>query len=136
MPEPEIAKFYPKYEPPGRILAICAGDQAGGPKKDVGQGQLTRNLGLNGDADALKRVLWLLAEEDYLSLKAQNPVLAYGATGENLVVSLSLASLAPGRRLRSGDALIELGAREGPRLFRSKVVLDGIITVGDQIYAE
>ncbi|MDR0547888.1 MAG: hypothetical protein LBI10_00520 [Deltaproteobacteria bacterium] len=119
----------------GRILAICAGDKAGHPKRDVGQGQVTANLGLNGDVEALNRRLFLLAEKDFLALKAANPALTYGASGENLVVSLDLADLAIGQRLRSGDALIELlGPNQG--LILAKVILSGIITVGDQIYLE
>jgi MOSC domain-containing protein YiiM len=131
----EIAQSRPLKEPPGRILAICAGDRSGRPKNEVGQGQLTKNLGLNGDADALKGRLYLLAERDFLGLKAKTPDLAYGSAGENLIVTLNLGDEAIGQRLRSGDALIELTRRAGP-LYEAKVILNGIITVGDQIYLE
>ncbi|MDR1870422.1 MAG: hypothetical protein LBS60_00605 [Deltaproteobacteria bacterium] len=119
----------------GRILAVCAGDIPGAAKKDIGQGHLTRFLGLNGDADALQGHLYLLAESQFLAQKALKPDLTYGSLGENLVVSLEIAAFGPGARLRSGDALIELLEDLSP-LYLAKVVLNGIVTVGDQIYLE
>jgi hypothetical protein len=119
----------------GRILAIFAGDQIGRPKKNVGQGQLTPGLGLNGDADALNGKIFLLSEKDFLARKAINPDLSSGFLGENLLVSLDLDDFPKGQRLRSGDALIELiGVENGLRL--GQVILGGIVTEGDQIYPE
>jgi MOSC domain-containing protein YiiM len=118
----------------GRLLAVCVSDRPG-PKRDVGQAQLVKNHGVNGDLDSLAHFLTLLSEKDYLALKAQQPDLIYGALGENLVVSLELTHLRPGQRLRSGDALIELTERSEP-LHRARVILNGIVTVGDQIVVE
>ncbi|MDR1083989.1 MAG: hypothetical protein LBP22_03810 [Deltaproteobacteria bacterium] len=133
---PDIFNFYPKDETGGRILAVCAGRKIGEPKKSVGQAQLVRNFGLSGDCDAGPgSQLYLLSQKDFLALKEINPALVYGASGENLAVTMDLTLLPPGTRLRSGDALLELTAVKSP-LCGARVILAGIVTEGDPILVE
>ncbi|MDR1607819.1 MAG: hypothetical protein LBT38_05345 [Deltaproteobacteria bacterium] len=118
----------------GRILSVSLSSQPG-PKRSVGQAQLVKNHGLNGDLDSRNHFLTLLAETDFLAQKALKPDLKPGALGENLLVTLTLNHLPLGQRLRSGDALLELTESLNP-LFRARVILDGIVTEGDQIILE
>jgi MOSC domain-containing protein YiiM len=120
-----------------RILAVCAGRQKGQPKRSIGQGQLLRNFGLSGDCDTGpdSEQIILVSQGDWTELKNQNPSLIYGELGENLVVSLNLAPLPIGTRLRSGDALMEL-TRAEPPLYAARVILNGIVTEGDPIVVE
>jgi MOSC domain-containing protein YiiM len=122
------------------ITAVCVGDIKGGPKRRVGQAQLARNFGLSGDADAGPhgRQVTLMNQSDFLSMSANQEILRYGATGENLVIEgLNLRTVKPGSTLRCGDALLEfVGPIAGCPLFEAKARLAGIITEGDQILVE
>jgi hypothetical protein len=135
----EIYQFFPKNDPVGRILAVCAGRIISEPKKRVGQAQLVKNFGLSGDCEAGPGgPVYLLSQKDYLAHWENIPDLLdlkYGFLGENLVVTLDLSDLKIGTRLRAGDALMEL-TQANPPLYRTRVLLAGIITEGDPIIIE
>ncbi|MDR3205349.1 MAG: hypothetical protein LBV23_11530 [Deltaproteobacteria bacterium] len=133
----EIIDFQPKKKTAGRLLAVLAGRAPGEPKRNVGQAQLVKNFGLSGDCDSgpKGRQLALLSQVDWQKSKEVHPDLSFGALGENLVVSLELAQLPKGARLRISDALIELTAYKAP-LYEAKVVLAGIVTEGDPVVIE
>ena len=132
--------------PHGRVVAVCAGRVRGGPKRSVGQGQLTKNFGLSGDADVGpdSRQVGLLDLRD--APEGGGP--PWGASGENLVVEgLSLRDLPIGATLRIGDALLEISGPAEPAPFSAerlapasiiaaKVRLAGIVTEGDQVEVE
>jgi hypothetical protein len=124
----------------GRLLAVCAGRQKGGPKRSVGQAQLARGFGLSGDADAGPggRQLALLDPAALDPGQAPGPGSSWGSLGENLVIEgLDLRALPPGTRLRIGDALVELtGPEPGGPLVTARVRLAGIVTAGDQVAVE
>jgi TatD DNase family protein len=119
------------------VAAVCAGRETGRPKKNIGQAQLLKNFGLSGDCDAgpAGPQLQLMSLGDFNLQKAELPHLLFGQLGENLVVTLDLAHLSPGTRLRAGDALLELSSASPP-LYQAKVILPGIVTEGDTINVE
>jgi hypothetical protein len=123
-----------------RITAVCVGDVKGGPKRRVGQAHVAKNFGLSGDADTgpRSRQVALLDLAEFLSRSVHQPDLAYGHSGENLVVDgLDFRSLKPGATLRIGDALLEfVGPVAGSQLYQAKARLAGIVTEGDQIVIE
>jgi MOSC domain-containing protein YiiM len=132
----KVLDFVPRKSQ-GHILAVCAGREKGQPKRNVGQGQLLKNFGLSGDCDTgpASTQLVLLCQGDQVLETAPKESLGYGSLGENLVITLDLTGLPLGTRLRSQDALIELTSAQAP-LFTAKVLLPGIVTVGDPIIIE
>jgi hypothetical protein len=124
-----------------RVAAICAGSLKGAPKRRIGQAQLVSGFGLSGDCDAGLDgpQLSLLPEERFAQLSLKTPQLRYGQSLENFVIEgLDNSSLAPGTRLRLGDALIELTcpSPQGNGLHWAKVILGGIVTEGDPVAKE
>lgn len=95
-----------------KVIAVCTSRKRGERKKDVGQGLLTANLGLEGDAHAgfAHRQISLLAMESIQKMVAQGLEVGPGDFAENLTVEgIDLLSLPIGTRLRVGkDAVIRV----------------------------
>jgi MOSC domain-containing protein YiiM len=95
---------------------------AGGvPKRPIPHARLTRD-GVEGDRQANRqyhggpdRAVCLYSMERILDLQAEGHPIGPGSTGENVTIEgLDWDTLAPGVRLRLGDALVELTAYTVP----------------------
>ncbi|MGB9860488.1 MAG: MOSC domain-containing protein [Moorellaceae bacterium] len=96
----------------GRIVAVCISERKGEQKKNVGQGNLVPNHGLEGDAHAgpWHRQVSLLALESIRKMQAKGLQVGPGDFAENLTTEgLDLLSLKPGTKLKIGpEALVEV----------------------------
>ncbi len=98
----------------GVIAAVCTSEEKGTVKRAVESVRLRRGHGIEGDAHAgsWHRQVSLLEEEQIELMRARGLELAPGAFGENLVTrGLALGTLAVGRRLRVGGAVLQLTQR-------------------------
>lgn len=139
------------------IMAICTSPGKGTQKKDVGTARFIADWGLDGDAHAGKwhRQVSLLSLEKIEAFRARGAEVAYGAFGENLVVSgIDFAKLPIGTRFYAGDVVLELTqigkeCHHGCEIFQkmgdcimpregvfSKVLQGGDLSVGDEIRYE
>lgn len=95
-----------------KVVAVCTSQKRGERKKDVGQGVLLVNQGLEGDAHAgfAHRQISLLAIESIQKMIAQGVEVGPGDFAENLTVEgIDLVSLPIGTRLRVGaEAIIRV----------------------------
>lgn len=96
----------------GKVVAVCTSPGKGGRKKDVGQGMLLKEKGLQGDGHGGDghRQLSLLAMESIAKMLAKGLDVGPGDFAENLTTEgLDLCNLPIGSRLRVGDkALLEI----------------------------
>jgi len=96
----------------GKIIAVCTSPGKGGRKKDVGQGVLVEDFGLQGDGHAGDghRQISLLAMESIAKMQAKGLDVGPGDFAENFATEgLDLCSLPVGSRLRVGsEALLEI----------------------------
>lgn len=96
----------------GKIVAVCTSPGKGGRKKDVGQGVLVEDFGLQGDGHAGDghRQISLLAMESIAKMLAKGLDVGPGDFAENFTTEgLDLCSLPIGSRLRLGaEALLEI----------------------------
>ena len=96
----------------GQIVAVSVSDRKGEKKKNVNQGVLLENAGLDGDAHAGQwhRQISLLAQESIDKIKARGLDVGPGDFAENITTSgLAVDELPVGTRLRLGtEALIEI----------------------------
>jgi len=94
------------------VVAVCASQQRGDPKVDVGAGELRANYGLVGDSHAgySEREISLLAIESIEQINCERNIGAVpGSFAENLTVQgLDLMTLRVGDRLRVGPAVLEV----------------------------
>jgi len=93
----------------GRIVAICKSDQKGQPKKNVGEGILVPDHGLDGDAHAGKwhRQVSLLAIESIRKMQEKGLGVGPGDFAENITTEgIDLVSLPVGTKLRLGEEAI------------------------------
>jgi MOSC domain-containing protein YiiM len=96
-----------------RILAVCRSEQKGTRKKNIGEGTILENWGLEGDAHAgpWHRQVSLLADESYQKARAQWHLdVSHGDFAENLTTQgIDLKSLPIGTRLGIGSsAMLEI----------------------------
>ena len=95
----------------GKVLAICISEKRGTQKKEVSEGKLRKNWGLEGDAHAgtWHRQVSLLSFEKIEEFRQRGAEVDFGAFGENLVVEgLDFSRMPVGTRLRIGESLLEL----------------------------
>lgn len=139
------------------IMAICTSPGKGTQKKDVGKARFIADWGVDGDAHAGKwhRQVSLLSLEKIEAFRARGAEVAYGAFGENLVVSgIDFAALPIGTRFYAGDVVLELTqigkeCHHGCEIFQkmgdcimpregvfTKVLQGGELSVGDEIRYE
>lgn len=95
----------------GKIVAVCTSEKKGTQKYEVPEGNLVPGWGIEGDAHAGKwhRQVSLLALERIEAFREKWGDAAYGAFGENLVVSgVDLRSIPVGTKVRVGGALLKV----------------------------
>lgn len=96
----------------GKIVAVCTSLEKGGRKKDVGQGVLVEDFGLQGDGHGGDghRQISLLAMESIAKMLAKGLDVGPGDFAENFTTEgLDLCNLPIGSRLRIGsEALLEI----------------------------
>ncbi len=96
----------------GTIVAVCTSPGKGGRKKDVGQGVLVEDFGLQDDGHGGDghRQISLLAMESVAKMLAKGLDVGPGDFAENFTTEgLDLCSLPIGSRLRMGsEALLEI----------------------------
>ncbi len=91
------------------IIAVCSSAEKGQRKKNVGEGRLIKNEGLEGDAHAgfAHRQVSLLAEESIAKMTAKGLEVGPGDFAENLTTKgLDLANLPVGTRLQTGSEAV------------------------------
>lgn len=139
----------------GKIVAVCTSEKKGMRKKNVGQGVLLADFGLEGDAHGgpWHRQVSLLAMESIEKMRGKGLDVHPGDFAENLTTEgIELVSLPIGTRLKIGEASIgevtQIGKechhhcaiyeqagdcvmpREGIFI---KVILGGRVQLGDQV---
>lgn len=141
----------------GKVRAVCLSAEKGTPKHNVGRGEFLVRHGLKGDAHAgdWHRQVSLLSYQKIEDFRSQGAEVSDGAFGENLVVEgIDFRNLPVGTLLRCGEVVLEMTQigkechnhceifkrmgdcimpREG--VF-AKVIREGTITVGDELYVE
>lgn len=93
----------------GRVNAVCISSSKGEKKRDVGEGLLIENSGLEGDAHAGggHRQVSLLAIESVEKMRSAGLNVGPGDFAENLTTSgIDLCSLPIGTILKVGDAAL------------------------------
>ncbi|HHU50235.1 MAG TPA: molybdenum cofactor biosynthesis protein [Firmicutes bacterium] len=92
-----------------RVVAVCTSKHKGDRKKDIGEGRLIKDLGLEGDAHAgfAHRQISLLAMESIRKMKDKGLTVGPGDFAENLTVEgIDLPALPIGARLRVGQEAV------------------------------
>jgi len=95
----------------GRIVAVCSAPEKGMIKRDIKEGVLVKDMGLDGDAHAgfMHRQVSLIAMEDIMTMMEKLPGLVPGNFAENLTTEgIDLGCVEIGDRLKVGEALIEV----------------------------
>lgn len=96
----------------GKVVAVCTSPGKGGRKKDVGQGVLVEDFGLQGDGHGGDghRQISLLAMESIAKMRAKGLDVGPGDFAENFTTEgLDVCALPVGSRLRIGSrALLEI----------------------------
>lgn len=96
----------------GRIVAVCTSPKKGMRKKNVGEGKLVEEHGLEGDAHtgSWHRQVSLLAMESIQKMKDMGLNVGPGDFAENLTTEgIDLVSLPVGTRLKIGpESLVEV----------------------------
>ena len=90
----------------GKILAVCISEHKGERKKNIGQGVLVENHGLEGDAHAgdWHRQVSLLAMESIKKMQEKGLDVGPGDFAENLTTEgIDLVSLPIGTKLKIGE---------------------------------
>ena len=90
----------------GKVLAVCVSEHKGKRKKNIGQGVLIENHGLEGDAHAgdWHRQVSLLAMESIKKMQEKGLDVGPGDFAENLTTEGSdLVSLPIGTKLKIGE---------------------------------
>ncbi|HAF18043.1 MAG: MOSC domain-containing protein [Thermacetogeniaceae bacterium] len=90
----------------GKVLAVCVSEHKGERKKNIGQGVLIENHGLEGDAHAgdWHRQVSLLAMESIKKMQEKGLDVGPGDFAENLTTEgIDLVSLPIGTKLKIGE---------------------------------
>ncbi len=93
----------------GKILAVCISEHKGERKKNIGQGVLVENHGLEGDAHAgdWHRQVSLLAIESIKKMQEKGLDVGPGDFAENLTTEgIDLISLPIGTKLKIGEQAV------------------------------
>ncbi len=94
---------------PGRVIAVCISKKKGMPKKNVKEGYVRENYGLENDAhggNGLRQVS-LLAMESIAKIQAKGLKVGPGDFAENITTEgLNLISLPVGTRVQIGEEII------------------------------
>jgi len=93
----------------GKILAVCISEHKGERKKNIGQGVLIENNGLEGDAHAgdWHRQVSLLAIESIKKMQEKGLDVGPGDFAENLTTEgIDLVSLPIGTKLKIGEQAV------------------------------
>ncbi len=93
----------------GKILAVCISEHKGERKKNIGQGVLVENYGLEGDAHAgdWHRQVSLLAIESIKKMQEKGLDVGPGDFAENLTTEgIDLVSLPIGTKLKIGEQAV------------------------------
>lgn len=93
----------------GKILAVCISEHKGERKKNIGQGVLIENHGLEGDAHAgdWHRQVSLLAIESIKKMQEKGLDVGPGDFAENLTTEgIDLVSLPIGTKLKIGEQAV------------------------------
>ena len=93
----------------GKILAVCISEHKGERKKNIGQGVLIENHGLEGDAHAgdWHRQVSLLAIESIKKMQEKGLDVGPGDFAENLTTEgIDLISLPIGTKLKIGEQAV------------------------------
>ncbi len=89
-----------------KIVAVCRSEKKGEPKRNIGEGLLLENFGLEGDAHAgnWHRQLSMLALESIAKMQQKGLEVKPGDFAENLTTEgIELVSLPIGTRLQIGS---------------------------------
>jgi len=95
----------------GRVVGVCLSHHRQAPKKNIGQGILKKNWGLEGDSHAgTHRQISLLASEDIKeACKTRGIQAEPGAFAENITTrGIHLARVTVGERIRVGEATVQV----------------------------
>jgi MOSC domain-containing protein YiiM len=139
----------------GKLAGIYVGSQKGEGKHSVESAELVADHGLQGDSHAGRdpdRQVSLFATETMREIQNEGFEISAGSLSANLFTeNIALNSLAPGARLRIGDAIIEIAEARKPcrsitkidnrlpkRLFGQcgqvgRIVKSGMARVGDDV---
>ena len=138
----------------GKILAVCISERKGTEKHNVGSARLIEDWGVENDSHAGKwhRQVSLLSFEKIEAFRARGADVAFGAFGENLVVSgIDFRTLPVGTKFKCNDVVLELTqigkeCHTGCAIFEkmgecimpregvfTRVLHGGVISVGDEL---
>jgi len=95
----------------GKVVAVCTSEKKGVPKRNVGDGLLRVDWGIEGDAHAANwhRQVSLLAMESIDKMRAKGLNVRPGSFAENITTSgLELYTLPIGTQIKLGEALVEV----------------------------
>ncbi len=95
----------------GKVMAVCTSPEKGTGKTPRDSIRLLPDYGIEGDAHAGKwhRQVSLLSYEEIEKFREKGADIAFGAFGENVVLSgIDLKTLPVGTRLRIGECLLEV----------------------------
>lgn len=95
----------------GKIIGICISEKRGTQKKEIGEADVVKGWGIEGDAHGgnWHRQISLLSYEKIEEFRAKGAEIGLGAFGENLIIEgYDFRSLPVGTRFRIGDVVLEL----------------------------
>lgn len=95
----------------GKIIGICISEKRGTQKKEIGEADIVKGWGIEGDAHGgnWHRQVSLLSYEKIEEFRERGAEIELGAFGENLIIEgYDFRSLPVGTRFRIGDAVLEL----------------------------
>ncbi|MBS4959888.1 MAG: MOSC domain-containing protein [Clostridiales bacterium] len=141
----------------GIVVAVCISEKRGTIKKEIAEGHLIKDYGIEHDAHAgsWHRQVSLLSWDKVEEFKKQGANVTFGSFGENILVKgLDLSKLPVGTQLKCNDVVLEITQigkechkeceiykqvgdcimpREG--VF-AKVLQEGVLCPGDEIWIE
>lgn len=97
----------------GHVIGVCLSHHRQAPKKNIGQGMLRENWGLDGDSHAgTERQISLLASEDIeVACQERNIVAPPGSFAENITTrGIDLGQASVGKQIRVGKARLQVAA--------------------------
>jgi MOSC domain-containing protein YiiM len=137
----------------GQVIGVCLSHHRQAPKKNIGQGLLRENWGLEGDSHAgTERQISLLSSEDVKAACKKRKMRALpGAFAENIATrGIDLGKVNVGTQIRLGEAKVEVvGLGKNPsephtygycglsllpeKGVFARVVKGGLVRVGDVV---
>lgn len=92
-----------------KIVAVCTSEKKGTQKKNVNEGVLIENFGLEGDAHAgnWHRQVSLISKQKIDEFKSRGGSVVDGDFGENIIVDgIDCAKLPVGTKLKIGEEIV------------------------------